>query len=297
MGSVSTPELAVAVADAGGVGSITALGVPAEVLDGMVTNMAARTTGALAVNFLTDQIDRDAVAAAASRVRIIDFFWSEPNSVLVEIAHQGGALACWQVGSLEQALAAVDAGCDIIVAQGTEAGGHVWGQTALRPLLESILRRVEVPVVAAGGIGSATTFHNVMEAGAAGARIGTRFVATVESGAHPDYKRAIVEAKTDSTEITDAFSVCPLCAVRPRARVLKSCIHALSQLPGDTVGDTVLGGQTITLAKGHGLPPGSAATGSVQAMAMYAGESVADVHDILPVRKIIESWWPDRPAQ
>lgn len=294
MGSVSTPELAVAVADAGGVGSITALGAPAEVLDGMVANMVARTSGALAVNFLTEQIDRDALAAAASRVRVIDFFWSQPDSALVEVAHQGGALACWQVGSLEEALAAVEAGCDIVVAQGTEAGGHVWGQTSLRPLLESILARVEVPVLAAGGIGSAATFRAVMEAGAAGARIGTRFVATVESGAHPDYKQAIVKATVDSTEITDAFSVCPLCAVLPRARVLRSCIHALSQLPGDTVGETVLGGQTITLAKGHGLPPGSAARGHIQAMAMYAGESAADVHDIVPVQEIIESWWPDR---
>lgn len=133
MGSVSTPELAVAVADAGGVGSITALGVPAEVLDRMVANTVARTRGSLAVNFLTDQIDRDAVAAAASRVRIIDFFWADPDSALVEIAHRGGALACWQVGSAEEALAAVDAGCDIVVAQGTEAGGHVWGQTSLQP--------------------------------------------------------------------------------------------------------------------------------------------------------------------
>jgi nitronate monooxygenase len=297
MGSVSTPELAVAVADAGGVGSITALGIPAEVLDGMLAGMAARTSGSLAVNFLTDQIDREAVAVAASRVRIIDFFWADPDAALVEIAHSGGALACWQVGSAEEALAAVDAGCDIVVAQGTEAGGHVWGQTPLRPLLESVLARVEVPVLAAGGIGSPERFRAVMEAGAAGARVGTRFVATVESGAHPAYKQAIVDSGADSTAITDAFSVCPLCAMLPRARVLRSCIHALNQLVGDTVGETVLGGQTITLAKGHGLPPGSAARGDILAMAMYAGESVADIHEVVPVREIIELWWPDQTAR
>lgn len=296
MGSVSTPELALAVADAGGVGSITALGMPAGVLDGVLADMAARTDGSLAVNFLTDQIDPEAVAAAASRVRLIDFFWCDPDATLVDIAHSGGALACWQVGSAEEAVAAVDAGCDIVVAQGTEAGGHVWGETPLRPLLESVLARVDVPVLAAGGIGSPAAFHAVMNAGAAGARIGTRFAATVESGAHPLYKQAIVDSGADSTEITDAFSVCPLCAMLPRARVLRSCVRALDQVPGDTVGETVLGGQTITLAKGHGLPPGSAATGHIPAMAMYAGESVADIHEILPVREIIESWWPDRAA-
>lgn len=151
-------------------------------------------------------------------------------------------------------------------------------------------------MLAAGGIASPARFHAVMDAGAAGARIGTRFVATVESGAHPAYKQAIVDSAADSTEITDAFSVCPLCAMLPRARVLRSCIHALSQLPGDTVGETVLGGQIVTLAKGHGLPPGSAATGQIEAMAMYAGESVADIHDIVPVQEIIESWWPDPTA-
>src|SRR5207302_2936702 len=73
MGSVSTPDLAVAVADAGGVGTITALGMPPDVLDAMLAAMSARTQGVLAVNFLTEQIDRESVAAAAGRVRLIDF--------------------------------------------------------------------------------------------------------------------------------------------------------------------------------------------------------------------------------
>lgn len=294
MGSVSTPDLAVAVADAGGVGSITAMAMSAEVLDRTLADMTARTSGSLAVNFLTEQVDREAVSAAAGRVRIIDFFWSHPDRSLVELAHGGGALVCWQVGSLEEALAAIDAGCDIVVAQGTEAGGHVWGDTPLRPLLDSIVAKSEVPVLAAGGIGSAASFNAVIEAGAAGARIGTRFVATVESGAHPTYKKAVVESGAGSTKITDAFSVCPLCATRPRARVLRSCIDAKEEVQGDTVGETVLGGQRIELPKGHGLPPGSAATGRVDAMAMYAGESVADIDDIVPVKQIIESWWPAR---
>lgn len=296
MGSVSTPELAVAVAEAGGVGSITALRMPADVLDRMLADMTGRTRGSLAVNFLTDQVDRDAVAAAAGRVRIIDFFWARPEPSVVQIAHDGGALACWQVGSLEEALAAIDAGCDIVAAQGIEAGGHVWGRSPLRPLLDSILARADVPVLAAGGIGDAAGFKAVLDAGAAGARIGTRFVASVESGAHPAYKKAVVDSGADSTEITDSFSVCPLCEILPRARVLRSCVHALQALPGDTVGETIIAGEPVTLAKGHGLPPGSAATGHVEAMAMYAGESTVYIHDIPPVGEIIRSWWPPRPS-
>ncbi len=290
MGSVSTPTLAVAVADAGGVGTITAMGMTAAQVDGLLADMAARTTGVLAANFLTGQIDLDAVAAAASHVRMIDFFWADPDPSLVDIAHRGGALVCWQVGSLDEARAASDAGCDLIVVQGTEAGGHVRGHSPLRALLDAVLTQVDVPVLAAGGIGDGAAFAGVLAAGAAGARVGTRFVATDESGAHPDYKQAVVEATAGATEITDAFPVCPLCATVPRARVLRSCIHALHNVSGDVVGETTLGDQRISLPKGHGLPPGTAATGNIDAMAMYAGESVSGIHAIEPVAQVITAW-------
>ena len=114
MGSVSTAALAVAVAEAGGVGSITTLGMTAAQLDQVLAGMTARTAGVLAANFLTADIDPEAVAAAAARVRIVDFFWADPDPRLVEIAHRGGALACWQVGSADEARAAVEPAAQII---------------------------------------------------------------------------------------------------------------------------------------------------------------------------------------
>jgi nitronate monooxygenase len=290
MGSVSTSALAVAVANAGGVGSITALGMTAAQVDTVLARLAARTAGVLAANFLTGAIDPEAVAAAAGRVRIVDFFWADPDPALVEVAHRGGALACWQVGSLDEALAAAQAGCDVLAVQGTEAGGHVRGHSELRSLLESVLGRVGVPVLAAGGIGDARAFADVLAAGADGVRAGTRFVAAAESGAHPQYQQAVTDAPADATEITGAFSVCPLCATSPRARVLRSCIGALRDLDGETVGETRSGGQRITLPKGHGMPPGTAATGQVGAMPMYAGESAASIFAVEPAARIIESW-------
>jgi nitronate monooxygenase len=290
MGSVSTPALAIAVADAGGVGSITAMGLTAVELDKVLADMTARTTGILAANFLTGQIDREAVAAAAARVQIVDFFWADPDPALVEAAHRGGALACWQVGSLEEARAAADAGCDIVAVQGIEAGGHIRGHSPLLPLLVSVLGRLDLPVLAAGGIGDGRAFTAVLAAGADGARIGTRFVAASESGAHPLYKQAVVDAVAGSTEITGAFSVCPLCATVPRARVLRSCIRALRDLADDTVGETTAGGQRITVPKGHGLPPGAAATGHIGAMALYAGESAAGISAVEPTAQIFQAW-------
>ena len=290
MGSVSTPALAVAVADAGGVASIAAMGLTAAEVDQILAGMAARTPGVLAANFLTGDIDREAVAAAAARAQIVDFFWADPDPALVELAHRGGALACWQVGSLDEAKAAAHAGCDVVVVQGTEAGGHIRGYTRLRPLLESVLGQLDLPVLAAGGIGDGGAFAAVLDMGGAGVRAGTRFIATTESGAHPAYKQAVVDAAAGATEITDAFSVCPLCASAPRARVLRSCIHAVRDLPGETAGETTVAGRRIALPKGHGLPPGAAATGHIDAMAMYAGESAAAISAVEPAAQVIQSW-------
>ncbi len=290
MGLVATTALAVAVADAGGVGSITMLGMSPAQVDKVLGAIAARTAGVLAANFLTGDIDPEAVAAAAARVRIVDFFWADPDPALVSVAHQGGALACWQVGSLDEARAAVSAGCDVIAVQGAEAGGHVRGHSPLRPLLESVRGAVDVPVLAAGGIGDARAFGAVLAAGADGVRAGTRFVAAAESGAHPLYRQAVIEAGSGSTEITGAFSVCPLCATSPRARVLRSCVSALHDLAGDTAGETTAGGHRVAVPRGHGSPPGAAATGHVDAMAMYAGESAASITSVVSAAAIIEAW-------
>jgi nitronate monooxygenase len=290
MSSVSNPALAVAVADAGGVGSVTAQGMAPARVDEVLAGMAASTTGILAANFLTGQIDPEAVAAAAARVRIVDFYWADPDPALVEVAHRGGALACWQVGSLEEALAAADAGCDVVAVQGTEAGGHIRGRSPLRPLLDAVLNRVDLPVLAAGGIGDAGAFAAVLAAGADGARAGTRFVATDESGAHPAYKQAVVAAAAGSTQITDAFPICSLCATVPRAQVLSSTVAAVRDLAGDTVGEATVDGRLVTLRKGDGLPPLAATTGRLDAMPMYAGESAAAIEAVQPAAHVIRSW-------
>jgi nitronate monooxygenase len=290
MGSVATTALAVAVAEAGGVGSIVMLGMSPAQVDKVLAGMAARTAGVLAANFLTGDIDPEAVAAAAARVRIVDFFWTDPDPGLVEVAHRGGALACWQVGSLAEARAAAEAGCDLVAVQGTEAGGHVRGHSPLRPLLESVRGQLDLPVLAAGGIGDARAFAAALAAGADGVRAGTRFVAAAESGAHPLYRQAVVDAAAGSTEITGAFSVCPLCATSPRARVLRSCVAALGELAGDTAGETTSGGRRVAVPRGHGTPPGAAATGHIDAMPMYAGESAAAITSVEPAAAIIESW-------
>src|SRR5262245_64719486 len=144
-------------------------------------------------------VAEESVATAAARVRVVDFFYSNPDRALIDIVHAAGALACWQVGSPDEARAAVDAGCDFVIAQGAGAGGHVRGTVSLLPLLDEMLEAVDVPVLAAGGIGSGRTMAAVMAAGADGVRVGTRFIAAEEAEAHPAMSAAWRRAPAPDT--------------------------------------------------------------------------------------------------
>ena len=168
MGGVGTAQLAAAVADAGALGMVALHGAPAGQVAAALDELAATTDGVVGMNFLMPFIDEAAVEAAATRCRVVEFFYADPAARLVERVQAGGALACWQVGSADEARAAADAGCDLIAAQGTEAGGHVRGELALLPLLDAVLDRVRIPVLAAGGIATARGVAAVLAAGAAG---------------------------------------------------------------------------------------------------------------------------------
>ena len=154
MGRIGMPPLVLAVSQAGAVGTLGAAGLSASTLTEMLDGLRAQTTHPFGVNVLIPFVDPACVRMAASRARLAEFFYGDPDPGLVAIAHDGGALACWQVGSRAEAIAAERAGCDCIVAQGAEAGGHVRGQLSLLPLLDQVLDAVHVPVIAAGAIGT-----------------------------------------------------------------------------------------------------------------------------------------------
>src|SRR6185436_14842814 len=107
----------------------------ADLLAESLDAFAARTSAAFGVGFLIPFLDPDALRAAAGRARLIEFFYGDPDAALIDIVHSAGSLACWQVGGTTEAIMAVEAGCDAIVVQGIEAGGHVRGQVGLFPLL------------------------------------------------------------------------------------------------------------------------------------------------------------------
>jgi nitronate monooxygenase len=284
MPGIATPALAAAVADAGGLGMVGAASLPPEIVAALLADLCARTPRAVGVNFLIPFLDPACVSIAAQAVRVVEFFYGEPDPGLVEVVHAGGALASWQVGSLSEGRAAVAAGCDLIVAQGTEAGGHVRGSIGLLPLLSQLLDAVAVPVLAAGGIATPHDVAAVLAAGAAGVRLGTRFVAATESGAHRDYVTALLHASSEDTVLTEAFSV-----MWPHAphRVLRSCVDAAGALTQDPAGEVDWGGQTIPIPRFAVIAPTTQTRGRVDAMALYAGESVGAVRAVQPAADIV----------
>src|ERR687889_1605600 len=203
IGGCASPRLAAAVAEAGGLGMVSVTGDPPEIVAAQLDQARQLSAGPIGAHFFLLMTDRnsapESVAAAAERAPVVDFFYADPDSKLVDIIHAAGALASWQIGSIEEARAAVDAGCDFVIAQGPEAGGHVRGQTGVLALLDAVLSAVDLPVLAAGGIGSGRALAAMLAAGADGVRIGTRFVAAAESDAHPRYLEALIAARPEDT--------------------------------------------------------------------------------------------------
>jgi NAD(P)H-dependent flavin oxidoreductase YrpB (nitropropane dioxygenase family) len=255
MGGVGTTELASAVADAGGLGMVPFGTEPAD--------------GACGVNFLMPfNPSLEEIAETSRAAGVIEFFYVQPRADVVEAAHAAGALAGWQVGSVEEARAAAAAGCDYVVAQGIEAGGHVRGRRRLDDLLPQVLEAVSVPVVAAGGVASAERFASLIRSGADAIRVGTRFVTCPESGAHPDYVLALLKAKPSDTELTEWFGEGWEHAPH---RVLRSALEAGGA-----------SGWRSTMPPTRGVD-----TGGVTHMAMYAGMGVGEFTQSMPARDVV----------
>src|SRR2546425_1591306 len=140
-GKTASPALAAAVAEAGGLGMVSGIAsAPPEYVAKILDGLRRSTSGAFGANFIvagvreSGTLDADflkVLEVAASRAPVVEFFYEDPDPELVEIAHAGGALVSWQVGSSPEAVAAERAGCDLIVAQGTEAWRPVPGKSGL----------------------------------------------------------------------------------------------------------------------------------------------------------------------
>jgi nitronate monooxygenase len=284
-GGTGTPELAVAVSQAGGLGMLSST-FPMS-LEEQLSWVKERTERPVGVGFFAfDLATRtEELELAARCARVVDVFWGDPDATVVERIHAGGAIAFWQVGSLDEAVAAADAGCDAVIAQGIEAGGHVRGTTPLATLLRKVTAAVDVPVIAAGGIATGGALAEALNAGASAVRVGTRFLASAESGAHPDYTAALLAASTDATVHTTAFG-----EGWPDAphRVLRVAMERAAVGADPVVARAAYRDWSLEVVRWSDQPPTVSTTGDVAAMAMYAGCGVGDIADVPTAAHIVE---------
>ena len=205
IGPAASPELVAAVSAAGGIGCLGASWTEPAALREQIRSIRRSTDRPFCVNLVLafDQDERLEVVAEEG-VALVSFSWGV-EAALVARAHAAGCLVLAQVASAGEALAAVRSGCDAVVAQGVEAGGHVQGETGLLALLGEVCRAVDVPVIAAGGIADGDGARAAMTAGAAGMAMGTRFLATPEADVHPEYAERLVAAGPEATVLTHVF--------------------------------------------------------------------------------------------
>ena len=205
IGPCAGPRLAAAVSNAGALGMLPVTWQAAEDVGRLLDETRAGTDRPFGVNLILEWDQHERVEAClAAGARIVSFFWGDPGPY-VDAVHDAGGVVLHTVATPEEARRAVDEGVDVVVAQGFEAGGHVWGEVATMPLVPAVVDAVDpVPVIAAGGIADGRGLAAALVLGAAGAWMGTRFLAAEESLALGAYKRAVVEGRAQSVEYNGA---------------------------------------------------------------------------------------------
>jgi enoyl-[acyl-carrier protein] reductase II len=214
MAAISGPQLVAAVANAGGFGVLGGLRLAPLMLRKWLRETRALTDQPFGVN-VVPQFGGPGVFEAQFQVilqerpRILSLFYAEDYSAdMIPRAKDAGMIVMVQTGTAALARKAIAHGADIIVAQGTEGGGHLnRGTIGLMSLLPAILDCAQGrPVLAAGGITTRQDVRAAMILGASGVLVGTAFLASEESNAHPLYKQKILEASTDDTEYRTGYS-------------------------------------------------------------------------------------------
>jgi nitronate monooxygenase len=260
----------------------------------LVRETAAMTSGPFGGNFVLawDQHARleDALDAG---LRIVSLSFGDPSGY-VEQVHAAGGLVLQSVASAEEARSVVAAGVDVVVAQGWEAGGHVRGQIATLPLVPAVVDAVApIPVIAAGGIGDARGVAAVLALGAQAAWVGTGFLLATEAPVHEEYRRRLLAAaETDAQWYADLYDV-----GWPNAphRALRNATAETWEAAGRPDSGSRPGeGESIarrpsgeTIARYSSAMPLEGTTGEVDALSLWAGQSVALATTTRPAADIV----------
>lgn len=300
-GGLSRHELAAAVSEAGGLGTIAVNGAAA--IERELAKARSLTGRPLAVNILLPFARRDWFAAAA-KADVVVTFWGRPR-------RRTPGVWLHQCGSVEEAHAAHAAGADAVIVQGVEAGGHVRGRMPSLDLLAQARAALprDYPLLLAGGIADRDDVVRALDAGAAAAVAGTRFLLSEESRAHPEYRRRLLEA--EDTILTELFGfgwpaphrvVANAATERwldhdRRGPVLNRALNALSAPAARYVPASIQARLARAQRPGSRLlsPPGPTDDGPaslLDAGPLYAGETVERIDTVRPATEIVRNLSP-----
>ncbi len=292
MGGVARSELVAAVSMAGGFGFLGMVREPPELIRREINRVRAATTCPFGVNLIpaatpADLLEAEIDTVIAERIPAVTLFWDLRPDIVRRLKDSGCLVLC-QVGSAREADEAAAAGAHIVIAQGVEAGGHVRGKSRLADLVPELAARLDVPVLAAGGIVDGKGLAAALRSGAQGAMIGTGFLATQEAFAHDYHKTRIVESRLGDTVHTDSFHInWPKGAA---VRVLPNSVTRGEQ--GDPFCDRrhIIGeqkGRPIYLFSTDS--PLRNMSGNFEAMALYAGEGAGLITAIPPAAERLKA--------
>jgi nitronate monooxygenase len=287
MGGVSRAELVSAVTNAGAYGFLGMVREPPERIQSEIEKVRQHTDRPFGVNIipaatdarlLQQQID----VCIENKINSISLFW-DVNANVIARFRDAGIMVLHQIGSVDEAIEAWHAGAQILVAQGYEAGGHLRGIQSLLTLLPEVVNATPLPVIAAGGIVSGGGMLAAIMLGAQGVQCGTLFLATEESNAHEFHKRKIVQSSSKDTLRTEIFHV-NWPAYAPVRVIQNSITRGLY-----TEKKTVIGYEDQRPVYLHSTDsPLKETRGELEAMALYAGQGISMINDIVPAAERID---------
>jgi NAD(P)H-dependent flavin oxidoreductase YrpB (nitropropane dioxygenase family) len=304
MGFIAVPPLVAAVSNAGGFGQLASGAAPPEILREVISATRKLTSRPFGVNFIIETTafgplttEAHLKACVEQRVPAVVFHWAPPPADWVRLLKEADCDVWLQTSSIATAQAAIASGVDIIIAQGSEAGGHNRSTTGLFTLLPRMVDAVSpTPVIAAGGIADGRGMAAALCLGAAGVCVGTRLVATVESNAHDEYKSRIVKATEEDIARTCIFGPewpdAPMRVIRNRVVCEWTGNDAKTPPqpdPPQTIGKTILGGREYAMPKFSAILPTPETSGDFEEMCLAAGESAALVTTIEAAQAVVQT--------
>lgn len=294
MGGAAGPDLVAAVCDAGGYGCIPLWGGSVDQVVAGIEQVRGLTDRNFAVNLnLSFEYEDQLQTCIERNVHAVSLFWGTETSAIAT-AKAAGLIVLVSVGSVDEARIAEDAGADVIVAQGWEAGGHVWGKVSTMALIPAVVDAVRVPVVAAGGIADGRGMAAALMLGASGVWIGTRFLASKEATIHEDYRKRILEASETQAEWYHNLYDIDWPDAPHRAlsnSTSQEWKDAGMPAPGSRPDENEIIGYRPNgdpLLRYQCYTPLPGTKGDVEAMSLWSGQGVSLVRRVMPASEIVD---------